>query len=1543
MTLLALASALIAATAAAQVRGNAADEPPVETHSFSLPDTRLVRALFESAEAHAAARRWREAIAEYQRILEDHRGDLLGAERPRNASGHVSDQPVHPGAAQRVRDRLFELPPEARALYAERHGRDARLALEVARASGDERALVEVARRWPLTPAAVSAWWTLGDLDLESGRAREAVYAWARALAFELGAPRAVPGDALAWREAAARLAARGPLADGVARRIELAAEVARAGGRDELALVRHLRLPGGDERGGPPPGPEDDTWPEPYRLPWHPLQSSSRGDGVFAAKSGDRLFVTTGLRLLALAAFGGGLVWDSGEPAGWETLDGKSREDLFLGVDESGLVLAPAATADVAVAALQVPYARLPFEQFQRIGITVPIPERRLHAFDARTGALLWSHAPPRGWDGESGGLAQRSTCAGPPVIAGRRVVVPLVRMQGRIDLHVAAFDLSDGSLIWSTALISGQRELNMFGRPEKEFAGPPVRVEGDRVIVQTQLGVVAAVDLFSGEILWQTLYDQIPLPPTQDFRAPRRATPWRTTPPVVADGVVIATPYDSYSVIGIDIETGALAWQWRADRLHMIAGAPPGSIDQLLGAAGRTVFLGGERVVALELSGGLRSAERPRARWTWPRDDESRYRIGRPALIGDRVIVPLDSERVEIAADDGRVLSRIPWPGRDGGGNLLGVPGELYTTSPHRVRGVFEWTALVARARAESAARPRDVDAALALARLLSGRAAADWARGLGEPARARFAEARGVLEAALAVAGRGTEPALSLEFAATLRGEARVRAELADTSGALELLTTARAHALTPSAARGVLLDRIAILRARGPSERTALLLALDDLNASSGAEPLAVEIDGVREGAELALRVSLLAHARPEEAGEAAFQVPCALWVRLERALIHAASGDTEAEYAELHAILDENAEVSLGGTSAGELATERILALLAQGRTVGYAPFEQRAQASLDAARAAKDAQALERVALSFPGSRAARDANDALLALALERADLESVARIVAAELPSEVPASTLDERTARLGLHLAETARRAGNRALAAELVRSLADARPDLVPGAPAFDGRSLAELATAEPRFEDWAGTSEVGRFQGDFRERQAWTNQEHEVLGLALSEHALGEGPAGAPRELLVLQMFGGREGRGGALRLLSSDDPAAPRWTVELAGSEMPRAAGATPWSRRAAFAPGRLILALREDVRAFDTASGAVVWSAQPEGGAESVTVAAASGVVVVSTSARGERGRLEARDARGGALLWRAVLPEGGLHRTPLVSERRVVLLPPAGQTRTTVRDLFTGRLVARFDLPTAVVGGVEGEAWTERGLVIVPWFDEMRLAERNHVVAFDLDRGSLAWRLPFDLADRRMLTGVIQQGSRTWLRIGSLPRDEDPLPPPLLAELSVDLGAASPLDAARLGPEDVVIGLPRDTRVRLPDGPLLVLSPSSVRDGTPRKARLRAIDPRRGELWVQTLAQSFDDLRASGQPQAAWSESTVVVALPLYDGRQRPPELRTILSFYDRATGAARETRRVERVDKQDQVQLHAFGEALILKRPRTLEILR
>src|SRR5262249_43002425 len=153
--------------------------------------------------------------------------------------------------------------------------------------------------------------------------------------------------------------------------------------------------------------------------------------------------------RLYAIDAFTGDLRWQRGPGPGWGGLSSKAREELFDGINDE-LILAPAAGDGIALAVMQEPFTETATEDWQGVEIMKAIPERRLHAYDLASGTELWNHAPPittdglkNHWDG-SGTYAQRMMVAGSPVVAGARVLVPCYRMQGRIDYHVACYELA-------------------------------------------------------------------------------------------------------------------------------------------------------------------------------------------------------------------------------------------------------------------------------------------------------------------------------------------------------------------------------------------------------------------------------------------------------------------------------------------------------------------------------------------------------------------------------------------------------------------------------------------------------------------------------------------------------------------------------------------------------------------------------------------------------------------------------------------------------------------------------------------------------------------------------------------------------------------------------------------------------------------------------------------------------------------------------------------------------------------------------------------
>jgi len=105
---------------------------------FAIPETRDARALADSAEAHVRARRWLEAVLELQRLMTDHRGDVLPA-RWDQRDGESSIYAFHTGAASWATRRIAELPPRAREIYRQRFAKPAQRAYAAARESGDRR------------------------------------------------------------------------------------------------------------------------------------------------------------------------------------------------------------------------------------------------------------------------------------------------------------------------------------------------------------------------------------------------------------------------------------------------------------------------------------------------------------------------------------------------------------------------------------------------------------------------------------------------------------------------------------------------------------------------------------------------------------------------------------------------------------------------------------------------------------------------------------------------------------------------------------------------------------------------------------------------------------------------------------------------------------------------------------------------------------------------------------------------------------------------------------------------------------------------------------------------------------------------------------------------------------------------------------------------------------------------------------------------------------------------------------------------------------
>ena len=1510
---------------AAALAAPAQDAPEAEfvTRNFSIPDVRATQADWDAAEEHAQAGRHAEAAALWQKMIETGGATVLAGERKVDARGAESQQLVHAGAANAARQRLLSMPRSAREAYRLRHGAEASRKLAGALAACDEAALLAVAARWPLCDAAPRAAFAAGDLAYERGDAATAHDAWSLALGLAAGSARG-PRDAEAWKAERARIASGADAAPGALARIDAALAWLAAPRSDDFA-ARGAALVGEGQAAGPTPGPEAGGAGSARRIASaqsDPLVRAPRNDGLWPCVAGETLLVNTGLRLLALSTWTGDLLWDSREPRGWESLSPKRRDDSFLGVDRQNLMVGACVSGQTAVAPLQLSYTRLPQQKFNNINITTPLPERRLFGFDLRTGRKLWSHEPAPGWDGESGSLVERASVAAPPTACGDRVLAPVVSMQGRIDYHVVCVDARDGSVLWSTNLVSGQRELNMFGRAEHEFSACPLVVHDGKVLALTQLGAIAALDLYTGEILWETLYERIELPRTQDFRAPSFRSQWRNAPPVVADGVLLATPFDSRDLVAVDIESGALLWSLAHATINRAAGAMS-QLTTLVGADRTTIVLGGEMVAALDAPQGVATRGQLRLRWSREPGEDDEPFTGRATLARGRVVWPLREGRIELDLKTGETLLAAPWPDRQAAGNVLPLAGALVTVSHTHVQTIFDWEALVARARAAlEGGTERDLRA-MELSQLLDGRAEALAKAGRHEEARAMYEEARGLLEELpeprrAAAAGR---------LYRMLRGEARVHAALAQPVRALQLLERARGLAADADDRRAVLLEELELSR-RMRADTEGLLAALE---ACGGR--LAVLYDAGTDALDELGRPGAALVDPSAEQLEAAELLPVDLYAALERLRAAEERKDDAACYDLLYGLLSNHFDSMLGGVRVQELCAARIARMLAAGRRGGFETHERAAREALERLGGDAGVEDVERLARLWPGTAAAGDAADRILDLAARSGDLARAAQITIAGLPPRFSVLDCDEAGARALARLAQVAERAGSPVYAAALVRALAARHPTLqVQLADATT--TLGERAAALPRLGVDDPFDGAAAFSADARRVEAWGGL-HEWLGRMVPAEPEEQWPADRPRNALFAQVL---DNGGGdlVLRLLAEPEPTAPLWTQRIGQGELPGAGQNGVFGGRVFHFPGVSVLALRTRLVALRATDGELVWT-RP---VEAVGCAAADGVVVV----RDMDARLSAFDCATGVPLWSEQDAQGLHAAAPLLGAGCALSMPAPGRRGVVVRDLCTGRLCARFELAAAASLGVERDAWIEAGRLLVPWFNEVRDPAKNQVALHSLPDGAQVGRIGFEEADgtKRVLNQVLTQEGRSWLLLRPWAGGtNNAAPQPLLVRVDAQRGELDQLSAHKLGFEDRVVGLTRFQRLEVAPGPVFVIG---VRPNQPqREARLRAFDLSRGELWTAQTGIPYEEIQHGLQPCPVVSTQAALVALTQYDRKLPTPDFRARLLWFDATSGLPLGNRDLPAAEKGDSPVLVPLGGHLIVRTRTQLEILK
>ncbi len=779
-----------------------------------------------------------------------------------------------------------------------------------------------------------------------------------RALALRL---EGLPEGAQAAAAAARLLAERGAAAAARA-----AADRARLGGADEdLARLGAPAALAATAAPADPPLPDalDPLWSAPLVVAGfglnNPFQNAAGSSEAPIAPivpllAGGRVIVADSLSVSAWDLLTGRRAWHHEGPL--EAIETRRAQDrwfdfeIYLGTSRKRAVspwqVAQPALADGrVVAAVQAAEPRRELNDFERIPINWPLPERRLLCLRASDGAELWRQERPALGDDA---FVNRFSVAGAPLLADGAVYVAGFILEGALNAYLAAFDLSDGALLWRTYLGSGQQDLTMFNRPFQEHTPSPVLLHDGALYACTNLGLVASVDALSGRVRWLAGYEftvrRASRSPDRDLG---REVGWVNRAPQLAGGNLLVMPLDGQQLLALDPATGRTRWT-----LGCVSPLDATRSDTRVLRRDALVTPAGQLVVAADC--GLEvldpASGRPTFVLTLP-DEE--LAAGPLALAGARVLQPARTGLV-VADLQARQARLLPWAGE-----LLEVgPSRRY---PPRRRVVAGPLGLVVT-------DGWSVHAVADVAALLDDA----LAHAAESPAR-RLAAGELLLAAHL-----HAEAAAQLE---QLLADASAPAELRESASVERLLVALAAAQHSGSADDWLALLDTAARLGRPFDHAEASLDALDELDQPAAADA--------------ALR-RLAAHDPQRRLTLVARCGRDALPAGLLAALADPPGEPLELCVARQQGLIETWPDEPWHGRSVREHAAERLSRLLAEHGRAAYARWDAQAQAEL---AAAGDVDLLAGIEQRYPNALAVTEARRRRLLSWLEQGRADEVLR----------------------------------------------------------------------------------------------------------------------------------------------------------------------------------------------------------------------------------------------------------------------------------------------------------------------------------------------------------------------------------------------------------------------------------------------------------------------------------------------------------------------------------------------------------------
>ncbi|HEV7298956.1 MAG TPA: PQQ-binding-like beta-propeller repeat protein [Tepidisphaeraceae bacterium] len=754
-------------------------------------DSAIVTERIVLAERMERSKEWGKAADLLQEVIEKHGQRIV----PTNTGADAGNFKQYIGATDLVQRRLAEWPADGLAAYRARFGQVAQTLLD---ASPFDRAVLgRVERDYFVTDAGKTASMRLVDLSLAAGEFGSAIWMTDRLLAvhpnladdraavlFRAGLARHLAGDAAGATKALDELKAKhpdatatvaggaAPLVDTLAKALAEPASAAAA-----LASDSWPTLGGGPSRGrvpavtgrpgarmfgidlsSPLPSPAVRAMSRERRNDYLRRMSDAEAAGVMPVVDGPDLFFNDGQRVYAVSvdsgvALSGWATTYPGELQGRYTLPGAAP---FGGA--RGRQLNTTVTDDAVLAIMGQGDRRAAMNMGQTL-------ETKLVCLDRRTGAQRWVASTADLPD-----EAQRAMAlGGSPLVIGDNVYVTgrSAKQANFEDCYVICFNLADGKAKW-TSYISGASVFNSpwGGMPIASDNDAHVAFAGGRLFVSTNLGAVAALDAYSGGLLWLTTYPrggegaanrgpmfnpQMAMRMNGEMMGAGADTtasaPWAYNPPIVRDGHIFTLPVDARDVIVFDAGNGAISK--RIARRHL------GGLDTLVGVSGDSVIVAGNTTAR----GGAQMPANANASLLgidWRKYDPDNFRVstypqpadpsvtcrsglggggplmGRPFLTETDVFIPTERRLFRFQIANSQVLTEGTYPASpaawdrsdpdgEGPGNVLVVGDHVVLAGPRRVDVYMDRQLARQKWDAREAAAPNDPEPRIVYAEVM------------------------------------------------------------------------------------------------------------------------------------------------------------------------------------------------------------------------------------------------------------------------------------------------------------------------------------------------------------------------------------------------------------------------------------------------------------------------------------------------------------------------------------------------------------------------------------------------------------------------------------------------------------------------------------------------------------------------------------------------------------------------------------------------------------------------------------------------------